>query len=492
MVSAPKPPTALQIAVLVAVMLVAGTSNSVFSKWQDMQCVANCDDPARKKVFEQPVWQTATMFLGETLCLVAFKIINSKYNPYNPSRRRVASASARAAASHSQSARLASAPLSRPDESAFNFNESAISLRGDEEEEGIKAAQMAAKQAEENPFAWERAILFWGPACCDICGTTAMNVGLLFVPVSIYQMLRGALVLWVGVLSLLFLGRKMTTSQWSSLATVMAGVAVVGCSSLLDAPKKEVQSTAAEEPAVSPLVGVCLILVAQVFTASQFVLEEKIMERQAVEPLLAAGFEGFFGLSTTITGLLILHVFIGSKPSGQGGYFDAPEGWHQIVSNPSIWSSSIAIAISIALFNFCGLAVTRTLSATSRSTIDTSRTLLIWLVSMSLGWEHFKWLQVIGFGLLVYGTFVFNGITQFPKWTGLRDAPQPITVILPASDDELSDGDDDDDVDDHLSHSNSSLGRSRSVDTSGRPMTKRSGSGRRGEVSPLLKNIDES
>lgn len=29
--------------------------------------------------------------------------------------------------------------------------------------------------------------LFWLPAFCDICGTTLMNVGLLFTPVSIYQ-----------------------------------------------------------------------------------------------------------------------------------------------------------------------------------------------------------------------------------------------------------------------------------------------------------------
>jgi hypothetical protein len=59
-------------------------------------------------------------------------------------------------------------------------------------------------------------------------------------------------------------------------------------------------------------------------------------------------------------------------------------------------------------FNFFGLSVTRTVSATSRSTIDTCRTLFIWVVSLGLGWETFKWLQVLGFALLVYGTFLFN------------------------------------------------------------------------------------
>jgi hypothetical protein len=65
-------------------------------------------------------------------------------------------------------------------------------------------------------------------------------------------------------------------------------------------------------------------------------------------------------------------------------------------------------------FNFFGLSVTRTVSATSRSTIDTCRTLFIWIVSLGLGWETFKWLQVVGFALLVYGTFLFNDLVRVP------------------------------------------------------------------------------
>lgn len=58
--------------------------------------------------------------------------------------------------------------------------------------------------------------------------------------------------------------------------------------------------------------------------------------------------------------------------------------------------------------------MTRSVSATSRSTIDTCRTLFIWIVSLGLQWETFKWLQVAGFAFLVYFTFLFNGIVQPP------------------------------------------------------------------------------
>ena len=84
------------------------------------------------------------------------------------------------------------------------------------------------------------------------------------------------------------------------------------------------------------------------------------------------------------------------------------------VSNHIVGFERFLLTISLRGFNFFGLSVTRTVSATSRSTIDTCRTLFIWIVSLGLGWETFKWLQVVGFVLLVYFTFLFNGLVQPP------------------------------------------------------------------------------
>lgn len=47
------------VPLLVAGMLLTGISNSLFNKWQDMQCVGRCEDPdsSRHIEFSQPVWQ---------------------------------------------------------------------------------------------------------------------------------------------------------------------------------------------------------------------------------------------------------------------------------------------------------------------------------------------------------------------------------------------------------------------------------------------------
>lgn len=131
------------------------------------------------------------------------------------------------------------------------------------------------------------------PACCDITGTTLMNVGLLFVAASIYQMTRGALVLFVGAFSVLFLKRKLYLYHWLSLAVVVLGVGLVGLAGALSSGDKnphsdaegkldlartamlmirEAAAQATDEAVLRTILGVFLIAFAQVFTATQFCL----------------------------------------------------------------------------------------------------------------------------------------------------------------------------------------------------------------------------
>lgn len=284
------------------------------------------------------------------------------------------------------------------------------------------------------PLAGWKLTLLALPACCDITGTTLMNVGLLFVAASIYQMTRGALVLFVGLFSVLFLKRKLFAYHWLSLFIVVLGVALVGLAGAIwsgdqktiTTPEdksdlktaivavRELVATAADPVVVRTVVGIFLIAGAQIFTATQFCLEEWILENYALEPLKVVAWEGLFGLTVTIVGQIILHYTVGVSERGKYGYFDADEGYREMFNNRAIGLSSLAIMVSIGGFNFFGLSVTRSISATSRSIIDTCRTLFIWIVSLGLGWETFKWLQVVGFGLLVYGTFMFNDLVQPP------------------------------------------------------------------------------
>ena len=286
-----------------------------------------------------------------------------------------------------------------------------------------------------------RIILLALPACCDLVATTFMNVGLLFVAASIYQMTRGALILFVGIFSVIFLKRRLVLYQWSALFIVVLGVALVGLAgaiapnpqaqpepkSVVDTAAHLVRSVADQittsgvpQGALLTLLGIVMIALAQIFTATQFVTEEFILEKYELQPLKVVGWEGLFGFIVTVMAMIILNFAVGRTEKGRGGYFDAAEGWRQVRENRTIAITSVLIMLSIGGFNFFGLSVTRSLSGTSRSMIDTCRTLFIWLVSLGLGWETFKWLQVVGFVLMVYGTFLFNDLVRPPLKACIR------------------------------------------------------------------------
>lgn len=227
------------------------------------------------------------------------------------------------------------------------------------------AIKVLVKPADEDriPLVGWKVLMLALPAICDICGTTLMNVGLLFVVPSIYQMTRGALVLFVGLFSVVFLRRKLHLFQWFALVTVVAGVAIVGLAGAIYQEKEKapaetvmlflravaetVKTTARTPEAVRTMVGVFLIAGAQIFTASQFVLEEYILENYALEPLKVVGWEGLFGFVVTVLGMVVLHLAVGMTEMGQYGYFDMKEGLYEMTHFKEIGISSILIMISI-------------------------------------------------------------------------------------------------------------------------------------------------
>jgi len=84
------------------------------------------------------------------------------------------------------------------------------------------------------------------------------------------------------------------------------------------------------------------------------------MSKYSVEPLVAVGLEGAFGLITILIAMPFLYML-----RDQSSYFDLPRGWRQMIYTPSVLGSSFVIALSIGLFNFFGLSVTRHLSGES-------------------------------------------------------------------------------------------------------------------------------
>ena len=192
-----------------------------------MQCVENCLDPDLRKhvLYEQPVWQTLQMFRTSLLTLINSHHLSTR------SRRNVLSVNAH----------ICQRPIFYSFQQGFlpiiytwfktRHQSSALLLTDPDDDSHIHNNKLLASSP-KNLTGWN-ILLFWIPAACDLTGTTVrhqvklsqvtfphlflqlMNVGLLYTPVSIYQMTCGALVLFVGILSVLFLQRCLWLYQFS-------------------------------------------------------------------------------------------------------------------------------------------------------------------------------------------------------------------------------------------------------------------------------------
>ncbi|XP_063219046.1 solute carrier family 35 member F6 [Bacillus rossius redtenbacheri] len=372
---------------LAALLVVTGSINTLSTKWADRMESEGKDGKSRK--FDHPFVQACSMFIGEFLCLLVFKGLYFHYWRKQDG-------------SHDENKLV---------KGSRNFNPLVLLL----------------------------------PAMCDMVATSTMYVGLNLTYASSFQMLRGAVIVFVGIFSMLFLHRKLVLREWCGILFVISGLALVGLSDFLipgDDNHANITLTASTpappdaHPTHKVIIGDLLIIAAQVIAATQMVLEEKFVSGLDIPPLQAVGWEGLFGF--TILGLLQIpfyFIYVPFADNSRGSLEDALEAFVQMAHNQLIIVAILGTVISIAFFNFAGVSVTKEISATTRMVLDSVRTLIIWVVSLGLRWQAFHWLQVVGFLLLLVGMALYNDVLIMQavrKITGWcrRSEPEASEVLI--------------------------------------------------------------
>jgi len=420
---------------IAVLMVVTGSINTLAVKWANTI-------PARNMIgecvpFNHPFLQSVVMFLGEFMCVGAF------YVSMCWTMRR---------------ARGNDVEKPLDDKTSVDDNEK-------------------EPEPELKPFSMKKAYLLLPAALCDMLGTSTMYVALTLTSASSFQMLRGAVIIFTGVNSMIFLRRRLEWFRWFGMVVIMCGLVIVGLADVIAPAETEcydlptngttlgttatttiattsvVMNTTShpvvtylgdddwtcDTAPVKPLMPVCgdngsgtiggipkevvgdiLVIVAQIIVSIQMVYEEKVLSQYAIAPLQAVGSEGFFGF-VLMTICLIAFAFIPTNSidwghSSQSPYYleDAIDGLYQMVHNGLLLFSFLLTAFSIAFFNFAGISVTKELSATTRMVLDSVRTLVIWAFSLAVSWQKFQYLQPIGFVVLLAGMCLYNDLLIRP------------------------------------------------------------------------------
>ena len=241
-----------------------------------------------------------------------------------------------------------------------------------------------------------------------------MFVALTQCAASIYQMMRGIIVLITALMSIDFLGKKQYAHHWGSLISIILGVAIVGIVGV-QMSKKETHDDDSDVTPTTAL-GILLLIGSQCFTGCLFISEEKILSGYYLDPLLVVGLEGFWGcLIYSVLLPIFQHIDCDNpKMCATPTLEDTTTAFHQIGSHGMLIATSLGIIVSISCFNATGVAITKYASAAQRTSVDTTSTLSVWVVFLLLGKEKFLWGQLLGFVVLLTGTLIYNEIIEIP------------------------------------------------------------------------------
>ena len=262
---------------------------------------------------------------------------------------------------------------------------------------------------------------FLFPAIFDIFGSSIGSISLTFLPSSIYQMFRGAIIIFTCTASIIFLKNKYYRHHFLGIGIVVIGLCIVGTNAIVNNNKQS------ESGSIG--LGIFLIILSQLFSCFLFITEEKLLKGYGVPPLKAVGLEGMWGVGCYII-LLFIFYFIRCEEwydllrdgicikdeSGDIRFENALFALRQIADSTRLKCFLSMYVLSIAFFNFSGLTISKNVSATARTIVDTLRTVVIWVFFLTMPFlpediqETFSWIQLFGFILLIIGGLIYNEI----------------------------------------------------------------------------------
>jgi drug/metabolite transporter (DMT)-like permease len=287
------------------------------------------------------------------------------------------------------------------------------------------------------------------PASLDVLGSGVSGIGMLFISASVWQMMRGSLILFTAALSVLVLGRRLDQQHVLGLVLATIGLAFVGLSSWLDS---EITPSlfflivrAGASSASDAVFGITLTVLSQLCTAIQVVVEESLLkigggsEYKTPSPERVVAYEGLWGCLIMVGVLVGLQLYPGQDHGSAENTIDSME---KLFNSWTLIFLVVFYLISIAIFNVLGMTVSKHLSSVHRTLIDSSRSVVVWGVQL-VAWHLFEsrtygtpwtsnsWIQLLGFIILVIGTLVYNDVVVVFR---TRQPEETASELLPMND----------------------------------------------------------
>lgn len=219
----------------------------------------------KPELFRKPWAMTTVMFVGMSFCLplAHFQEWKAKKKA-GAAKRQQRQAAAVASSSPSPANSSLRSPLLGSVEEAATYDGQGNAVPPSHWICSFRAAAGAELR---------RAALLSVPTAFDLVATVLMNVGLLSVTASVYQMMRGAEMLFAALFAVLFLGRRLNRWHLGGIGCCVAGIGLVGAASVLSGEGSQARRVSTGDM----LVGMALIIGSQAVQAAQLTFEDHFM-----------------------------------------------------------------------------------------------------------------------------------------------------------------------------------------------------------------------
>lgn len=283
---------------------------------------------------------------------------------------------------------------------------------------------------------WRQRMIISIPTAFDLFASTLMTFGLIYINVSIFQMLRGSMVVFSTILSIIFLKKKIKSYEWIGISMSVAALIMIGIAGCNIPSSGGDEGGDGERTVGEKILGSVLVILSQLVQAAQIVAEEFVLKDVNVRALDIVGWEGLWGTAMMVLIAFPFAFIIPGKDASPLGtslenFMDSAI---QLFTNGKIAGLCALFVVAVLGLNMFGMLVTAKSGAINRTIIEAARTLLIWasmLIAEKLNvgfgepWVSWSWLELAGFIVLVSATFVYNCVVKIP---GLSYESEPLAT----------------------------------------------------------------
>jgi len=357
-------------------MLIFGTCTSITMK---MQLEMECDGYHHHHTFDKPFFQSIAMFLAMAAVLPLSYVLQPKQKPKEGEEKPLMS---------------------------------------------VNAANDSKK--ESSPLV---VIL---PCTFDLIASTVMTFGLIYISVSVFQMLRGSMIIFSAIFSRIFFHRRVPMYQICAIFLCVVALGLVSIAGMM-IPQANMAVTTGQY-----IMGIALVIISQIIQAGQIVIEEHFLRNLNMPPLRVVGYEGLWGL--------LLMIFVACPLAYLIPGFDYSTMPHNSLENtydsflcmstqPLVVVIVLVFMVAVLFYNCYGMLITNSFSAVHRTLFEAVRTSCIWITDLVIHaiwpdsvfgevWTNWSFLELGGFALLIFSTMMYNANIKIPFFSYDEPAKQ--------------------------------------------------------------------